>query len=541
MVNDQSGDELRLLLENRCEAVARRWQRALAGTSYVPLNAHELLKQLRDFTERLIAVIVTDPFAPAAARGVGAALVRLHFTQPESLGQSVDVLGVHLLTDLPTAQQHALLPRLGAVLGELATGYAEAMRATILGEQEAIRGAVLMAQEEAEAALRESEARFHAVFAEAAIGIGVGDMTGRIHEANHTLRTMFGYSMDEFRQLNVSDFVHPEDARSVWESYGALIGGGRDHFQLEKRFFRKNGEVMWTRLTVSLVRDALGTPSFQIAMLEDITDRIQAQADLEAARDAADAASRAKSDFLTNMSHELRTPLHAIIGFTQLLEDGTALNPAEQTQSLSDILSSAQHLLSLINDVLDLAKIEAGRMELEHEAVDVPEVFAAMLALLRERADGKRLTLTALPGDVATITGDERKLKQILFNLLGNAIKFTEPGGAVTLTAWAHPGAVTLSVADTGIGIRPEDQRNLFQPFTQVDASLARRHEGTGLGLALTQRLVELHGGSMTVESAPGVGSTFTVVLPCESVIPVGDGETLRSDPSASILPARRA
>jgi PAS domain S-box-containing protein len=513
-VNQNGWGELRLLLDDRCGAMARRWQRALAGTSYVPLSSREILKHLLGLTDGLIAILVTDPFTPAAAREIGASLVALHFTQPESLGMTMEIFGVHLLADLDAAQQHTLGPRLAAALGELATGFTAAMRTTILAEQESIRSAVIVAQQQAEEALRESEARFHAVFAEAAVGIGIGDMTGHILEANHALQTMFGYSLDEFRRLYVSDFVHPDDAASVWESYGELIGGVRDHFRLEKRFYRRNRELMWTRLTVSLVRDAAGAPAFQIAMLEDITEGKRAQAELEAARDAADAASRAKSDFLANMSHELRTPLHAIIGFTELLQDGIVTDEEERAQSFADIHASAQHLLSLINDILDLSKIEAGRMELDYEAVDVPELFAAMIALLRERAHHKRLTLTATAGDATILVADARKLRQILFNLLANAIKFTEPGGGVTLDACTVGDDIVLRVTDTGIGISEEDQRELFHPFTQVDASLTRRHEGTGLGLALTRRLVELHGGQITVRSARDEGSTFTVVLP---------------------------
>ncbi len=513
-VIDQETGDLQSLLRDRCGTLARRWQRALAGTSYVPLSAREVLSLLRDLTERLTLTLLSDPFEPVAAREIGAALVRMHFTQPESLGHSLDILGAHLIADLSPPHMRALAPRLAAALGELAVGFAAAMRATILEEQESIRSAVVVAQRQAEEALRESEARFHAVFAEAAIGIGIGDMSGRILEANRALQEMLGYRLDEFRRLNVSDFVHPDDAASVWESYADLINGNRDYFRLEKRFFRRNGDVIWTRLTVSLVRDAAGAPAFQIAMLEDITEARHARAELEAARDAADAANRAKSDFLANMSHELRTPLHAIIGFTELLQDGLVTDEEERAQCFLDIHASAQHLLSLINDVLDLSKIEAGRMDLQYEPVNLPDVFATMVTLLRERAHNRHIRLTADPGDVTTIIADARKVKQILFNLLANAIKFTEPGGHVALTARTCDGEVVLSVADTGIGIAEEDQQLLFRPFTQVDQSLARRHEGTGLGLALTRQFVALHGGHITVQSAPGEGSTFTVVLP---------------------------
>jgi PAS domain S-box-containing protein len=517
-VNDQQGGELRLLLADRRDAVARRWQRALAGTSYVPLGSREILEHLRHLVDRLIAILVTDPFTPEAAREVGAALVRLHFTQPESLGRSGEVLGVHLLADLPATQQYVLLPRLGAVLGALAAGFTTAMREEILAEQESIRGAVIVARQQAEEALEESEARFRAVFAEAAIGIGIGDMTGHILEANAALQAMFGYSLEEFRRSNVSDFVHPDDAASIWESYSALINGSRNHFQLEKRYFRKNGEVMWSHLTVSLVRDATGVPTFQIAMIEDVTDRKRAEAELEAAKEAADTANRAKSQFLANMSHELRTPLNAIIGFTQLLADGFIEDAEEVAQSLADIDASARHLLSLINDILDLSKIEAGRMELDCAPIDLPHLFAETTELLRERVATKGLTLTTDADDVAEIIADRRKLTQVLFNLVTNAIKFTPSGGHVTLTARRIDTQVALAVADTGIGISKEDQGKLFQVFTQVDGSLARRHEGTGLGLALTRRLVELHGGSISVRSAPGAGSTFTVILPSECV-----------------------
>lgn len=538
-MNDQRWDELHLLLAGRRDAVAQRWQRALAGTSYVPLGSQEIQKHFLTLTDRLTTILLTDPFMPEAAREIGAALVRLHFTQPESLGRSAEVLSVHLLTDLPAPQQDALLPRLGAALGAIAMGFTSAMRAEILTEQESIRSAVVVAQQQAEDALRESEARFHAVFAEAAIGIGIGDMTGHILEANHALQMMFGYSLDEFRQLNVGDFVHPDDAASVWQSYGALVSGSSNHFQLEKRFYRKNGDVMWSHLTVSLVRDAAGAPTFQIAMLEDITDRKRAEGDLEAAKESADAANRAKSEFLANMSHELRTPLHAIIGFTELLEDGIVADEAERDQCFADIHASAQHLLSLINDILDLSKIEAGRMELSRDAVALPQLFTTMIELLRERASNKGLTLTATAGTITTVPADERKLKQVLFNLLANAIKFTAPGGTVTLAARTMDGNVAISVTDTGVGISDEDQRKLFQAFTQVDGSLARRHEGTGLGLALTRRLVELHGGWITVRSVPGEGSTFTVILPLE---PVESGSHMRAwtDPDAEAAALRR-
>lgn len=511
-------DDARVALQHhfttRCKVIARDWQRQLSGTSYVPLSAGELYEQLCHLTERLTALLVAPTFRPAPAQEIGDALVRLHFTQPESLGATQIALTTQLLAELSPHSQQTLLPRVSVVLGQISIGFTRAMRTSILAEQEAIRTAVVVAQRQAEEALRASEARFHAVFAETAIGIGIGDMQGRILDANDALQAMFGYTLEEFREINVADLVHPDDAAAVWERYAELISGARDYFQIEKRYFRKNGEVIWSHLMVSLVRDADGVPAFQIAMLQDVTDRKRADAELAAALEAADAANRAKSDFLANMSHELRTPLNAIIGFTELLADGAVVEEAERAACLRDIHESALHLLALITDVLDLSKIEAGRMELNRELVDLPTLCSTLVGVLQARIQAKGLTLKVETGDVTRITADARKLSQILLNLLGNAIKFTAGGGAIALAVRRTAGGVAIDVTDTGIGIRPEDQRLLFQPFTQVDTSLARRHEGTGLGLALTRRLVELHGGTISVDSALGQGSTFTVTLP---------------------------
>jgi signal transduction histidine kinase len=227
-----------------------------------------------------------------------------------------------------------------------------------------------------------------------------------------------------------------------------------------------------------------------------------------------EAASRHKSEFLATMSHELRTPLNAIIGFSQVLKQ-QMYGPLNEQQAdyVDDVLSSGQHLLNLINDILDLAKVEAGRMELQPSTFELPVLLENAASMVRERANRQGIGLSVAADDsAADMEGDERKVKQILFNLLSNAVKFTPSGGKVTLAARATGDQVVISVRDTGIGIRPEDQERIFEEFYQVGAS--RTQEGTGLGLALTRRLVELHGGQLTVESEPGVGSTFTVTMP---------------------------
>ncbi len=246
-------------------------------------------------------------------------------------------------------------------------------------------------------------------------------------------------------------------------------------------------------------------------------------------------ASRAKSDFLANMSHELRTPLNSIIGFADILDQGLQGElTQEQAQSVRDIRESGRHLLSLINDILDLSKVEAGKMELELEQVVLEDLVQDALTLFREKALKHRLTLTAEIGAATgVIVADARKVKQVIINLLGNAVKFTADGGSIRVRTRriAAPGPVAtdkgapggafveVAVADTGIGISPEDQKKLFQPFQQIQTTLTKEFTGTGLGLNLCRNLVKLHGGTIRVESEPGRGSTFTFTLPVEQPV----------------------
>ncbi len=229
-----------------------------------------------------------------------------------------------------------------------------------------------------------------------------------------------------------------------------------------------------------------------------------------------DAASRHKSEFLANMSHELRTPLNAIIGFSEvLLERMFGEVNEKQREYLQDILSSGQHLLSLINDILDLSKVEAGRMELAPAPFHLPVALENAVTLVKERAARHRIALTLeVDPRLGELVGDERKIRQVLLNLLSNAVKFTPEGGRVSLKAVQTDGAVEISVNDTGIGIAPEDQEAVFQEFRQVGGDEARKQEGTGLGLTLAKKFVELHGGRIWVKSQVGMGSTFTFTLP---------------------------
>jgi signal transduction histidine kinase len=227
-------------------------------------------------------------------------------------------------------------------------------------------------------------------------------------------------------------------------------------------------------------------------------------------------ASRHKSEFLSNMSHELRTPLNAIIGFADVLGQRLAgdMN-AKQSEYVSDIAGSGHHLLDLVNEILDLAKVEAGRMELENTEFDPTESIRTTLALVRERAAGHGIQIaTEVPTDLGPVFADERKFRQILLNLLSNAVKFTPDGGWVGVVARRDGGELCVSVRDTGVGISSDDQARVFDEFQQVGRDPERSREGTGLGLTLAKRFVELHGGRIWVESEVGKGSTFTLAIP---------------------------
>jgi PAS domain S-box-containing protein len=382
---------------------------------------------------------------------------------------------------------------------------------------------------------------------------------------NDTELAWLGYSRAEVvGKRTIFDIVSPACQTKCREEFLRFKERGwtRD---LELELLRRDGTILPVLLNATAMHYADGSYRSSRSTVYDITDRKRADEALRQAKEAAEEATRIKSEFLANMSHELRTPLNAIIGFSEVLKDGLLGDmTAEQAEYVTDIFGSGQHLLSLINDILDLSKIEAGKMTLDLEPLDVGALLNNSLAIVKEKAATQRVRLQLdMPEPLGTTLMDGRKTKQIVYNLLSNAVKFTPEGGCVTLRArkltrpeiesWTAPEQASLrmplpanafaeflelAVEDTGIGIAGADAPRLFQAFSQLDSSLSRESEGTGLGLALVLKLARLFGGTMALASTPGHGSRFIVWLPWREANPDADGT--RSMPrQAGALPAR--
>jgi PAS domain S-box-containing protein len=321
--------------------------------------------------------------------------------------------------------------------------------------------------------------------------------------------------------------VHPDDREVVERGFMVDAGAGRPA-QSEHRIVAEDGEVIWVRAVATPVLVPGGPPVRTVLTLEDITRRVLVAEALSRAEAAARAANDSKNQFLSRMSHELRTPLNAVLGFGQLLD--RQLAGTEHAEAVGYVLKGGQHLLELINDVLDISRIEAGEMSLSLETLSLAPLVDETLQLMRPLATGSQVTLAAAAGDSGVLLfADRQRVRQILLNLLSNAIKYNKDGGRVWVDWLLDDDEVRLSVRDEGQGIAPEMQGRLFQPFDRLGAEVTDV-EGAGIGLALTRSLAELMGGSVGVESVRGEGATFTVVLPTGS----GTGE---DHPGRTLLP----
>jgi PAS domain S-box-containing protein len=410
----------------------------------------------------------------------------------------------------------------------------------------------------------------------------VAGFDGYFKQLNPAWVRTFGWSIDELKAKQFIEFVHPDD-RTLTRQINETLAGGDEVIAFENRYLCTDGSYKWiswnliplveAELIFAIVRDVTTQKMLANDLRERTSELEAANSDLQAvneelqsmndelltmneefqsmneelqvqqeeiseANNKLELVSKTKSDFLANMSHELRTPLNSVIGFSEVLQDELfgALN-GKQQEYVNNILSSGRHLLNLINDILDLAKVESGKMELELSRLLLNKLLDSSLTMFREKAIKRSIDLSLeLPFDLDTeVEADERKLKQIMFNLLSNALKFTPDGGSVSVvgrripradfvsfcsvpeTGNAHPvdsDLLEICVLDTGIGIKEEDIPKLFQEFTQLESPYVKKYEGTGLGLALTRKLVELHGGKIWVESEFGKGSRFTFTIP---------------------------
>ena len=389
--------------------------------------------------------------------------------------------------------------------------------------------------------LFESEARTRAILAAAVDAIIIIDAVGTIESLNTAAEKLFGYTAPEMVGQNVK-MLMPAPYRLEHDGYllnytttsiKKIIGIGRQAVGL-----RKNGETFPFEVAVSEVQT--GGRRLFTGIVRDITERVRIERSLQDKNVELEHASRMKSEFLATMSHELRTPLNAIIGFSEALKDGLIGPLTEsQTEYIGDIFNSGQHLLSLINDILDLSKVEAGMMTIELEPTDLKILLSNSLSIVKEKAAGQRISVVLeVNDDLGAPQLDTRKTKQIVYNLLSNAVKFGAPGSRVILRARrvprSHVGTLAgawpvqgfplansdyrefleICVSDRGIGISTQNMAKLFQAFSQIDSSLARKFEGTGLGLAMVKQLAELLGGTVAVASAEGEGASFAVWLP---------------------------
>ncbi len=318
--------------------------------------------------------------------------------------------------------------------------------------------------------------------------------------------------------------VHPDDRAAVVAAMADLEQQGS--LSIDHRVVHPNGDVLYVCDHAVLERDETGRVLRIFGTLQDVTQAKTAERALLEAKVEAELANTAKTAFLANMSHELRTPLNAVIGFAQLLEQAPSNGTGSRAQEdkhkeyLGHIRESGEHLLAVINDILDLSRIEAGRAALVEAPIDIAELVRRTVGLMEPKAKSGSLTLRhQISGELPSVFGDERAIKQILINLIGNAMKFTEPGGEVVIELHSIDGGLELAVRDTGIGISAADLARIFEPFVQVESELNRRFEGTGLGLPLVKSLVELHGGRIDLESAPNQGTRISVVFPSERLV----------------------
>ncbi len=399
------------------------------------------------------------------------------------------------------------------------------------GDFETISGVLIdiSDRKQAEIALQTKTEEFNQFFSLALDLLCIASIDGYFLHVNNQWEKALGYAQSELEGTRFLDYVHPGDLDKTSDAIFGL-SEGKEILNFVNRYACKDGSYRWIEWR------ALPNNQLIYAAARDITDRKESEAKLQQTNEELARATRLKDEFLANMSHELRTPLNAILGMTEGLQDAVfgTVNPM-QVKALQTIERSGSHLLELINDILDIAKIEAGQIDIELASVSIHSLCQSSLTFIRQQSYQKRLNLICnIEPALPNLSVDERRIRQVLINLLNNAVKFTPEGGSITLdvtrgdvapaSELPGPGSAVsgaksemlrISITDTGIGIAAEHIERLFQPFIQIDSALNRKYVGTGLGLALVKRIVELHGGKVSLVSELGVGSCFAIELPC--------------------------
>jgi len=410
-------------------------------------------------------------------------------------------------------------------------------------EQKAVETELARYREHLEERVRERTAEVVRVSRRNAIIVGAAmdgffsaGLDGRINDCNRAYCRMLGYTREEMLALNISDLEADEPPEALATHVRKVMAEGRDRFDTRHR--RKDGGLVHVEVNVSV--EEIGGERLFFAFVHDITARKQDEAALIRARDEAERANRAKSEFLSRMSHELRTPLNAILGFGQLLEsDPVHPLTQEQRENVREILHGGRHLLDMINEVLDLARIDSGKLTVSLEPVAIAPTLRECLALATPLAEARDIRLEGM--DIPACAGvlaDRVRLKQVLLNLLSNAVKYNRDQGSVSVSCARGGDTVRIAVTDTGPGLNPKQQALLFNPFERLDAEKAAI-EGTGIGLALSKRLMELMQGRIGVESTPGVGSTFWLELPAASVEAAPASLPARDDATTAVTGPR--
>ncbi|MCC8392220.1 PAS domain S-box protein [Paraburkholderia sp. MMS20-SJTR3] len=370
----------------------------------------------------------------------------------------------------------------------------------------------------AEQELRVSEERFRGTFENAAVGIAHCDLAGRFLRVNQRACEIVGYERDALLERRLQDLTHGDFCAALLRRFGVPSEAGASHFSEDQVLVRRDGMRVWANLSVALQFDEAGHTSHIIAIIQDISARKALEDAVRVAKDAAEAANQAKDQFLANISHELRTPLNGILGYAQILRRDAGLD-ARQLASLGVIEQSGEHLLLLINDLLDFARIGAGKLELQVRDVPLAPFLDVIAEIVRVRAQEKGLVLhyRAAPDLPNAISVDEKRLRQVLLNLLANAVKFTDHGEVTLAVTPVRPGRLRFEVTDSGIGISADRRDAIFEPFEQA-GELTRRSGGAGLGLAISRQLVRMMGDDLRVASSLGAGSAFWFELDAPTV-----------------------